>query len=345
MLGPPKCVYSKHQQHSCYPLLNPDDDKEVRQEVISKITKSSEGNRSSMSSGFQKFSSLARLTRAVSRLQHIGQSFTGACPCAGWHLCPEASTTENLSKSQNFIVKVYQEDFYPNEVLCLNQETPMPSHSIILPLNPFLDEYGLLRVGGRLKHSSLSVSVKNPIIVPGKSHLALLLIRHFHEKVLHQGRHFTEGAVREGGFWITGGKKKISSYIFTCFQCRRQRWCRQTQIMADLPTDRLTPAPPFTYVGVDVFRPWSILARRTRGGQASSKRWVVLFTCLTTRAIHIEIIEEMSSSAFINALSLFVAIRGNVLEIRSDRGTNVVGDTFDLGIYTVNVEDRHFKYC
>lgn len=158
LLGPPKCVYSMHQQDSCYPLLSPEDDKEVRQEVISKITKSSEGNGPSMSSRFQKCSSFARLARAVSRLQHIGQSFSGTSPCVGWHLCPEASTTENLSKAQNFIVKVYQQDFYPNEVRCLNQENPVPSHSIILPLNPFLDENGLLRVGGRLKHSRLSVS-------------------------------------------------------------------------------------------------------------------------------------------------------------------------------------------
>ena len=78
--------------------------------------------------------------------------------------------------------------------------------------------------------------------------------------------------------------------------------------MPDLPTDRLTPSPPFTYVGVDVYGPWSVLTRRTRGGSANSKRWAVMFTCLTSRAVHIEVIEDMSSSAFINALRRFISI-------------------------------------
>lgn len=95
--------------------------------------------------------------------------------------------------------------------------------------------------------------------------------------------------------------------------------------MADLRVDRVSPAPPFTYTGVDVFGPWSVVTRRTRGGQASSKRWGLIFTCLSKRAIHIEVVEELSSSSFINALRRFIAVRGYVREFRSDRGTNLVG--------------------
>lgn len=60
--------------------------------------------------------------------------------------------------------------------------------------------------------------------------------------------------------------------------------------MSDLPADRLTPGPPFSAVGVDVFGPWTVAARKTRGGLSHNKRWAVLFTCLTSRAIHIEVI-------------------------------------------------------
>ena len=94
--------------------------------------------------------------------------------------------------------------------------------------------------------------------------------------------------------------------------------------MADLPVERLTPAPPFSYVGLDVFGPWRVSARRTRG-VAHSKRWVVLFTCLTTRAIHTEVIESLDTSSFINALRRFLAIQGPAIQLRSDCGTNVVG--------------------
>ena len=135
----------------------------------------------------------------------------------------------------------------------------------------------------------------------------------------------------------------MSSIIFRCVKCRKLRGRVEGQKMADLPTDRLEEAPPFTYVGLDVFRPWSITTRRTRGGQANSKRWAVLFTCLCIRAIHIEVIEDLSSSAFINALRRFVAIRGKVKQFRSDRGTNFVGATPDLRIDSINVEDELVK--
>ena len=95
--------------------------------------------------------------------------------------------------------------------------------------------------------------------------------------------------------------------------------------MADLPADRLEPGPPFSNVGLDTFGPWSVVARRTRGGRANSKRWAILFTCLTTRAIHIEVVEELSTSSFINALRRFYALRGPAKILRSDQGTNFIG--------------------
>lgn len=100
--------------------------------------------------------------------------------------------------------------------------------------------------------------------------------------------------------------------------------------MADLPAERLQTDPPFSYVGLDVFGPWEVAARRTKGGQANSKRWAVLFTCMSTRAVHIEVIETMSSSSFINALRRFFAIRGPAKQLRSDCGTNFVGASREL---------------
>lgn len=117
--------------------------------------------------------------------------------------------------------------------------------------------------------------------------------------------------------------------------------------MSDLPTERLTPIPPFSYVGVDVFGPWPIVTRKTRGVSANSKRWAVMFLCLVTRRVHIDVIEEMSSSSFINVLRRFISIRGPVMETRSDRGTNFIGATGDLRIDTINIEEgptNHFLF-
>lgn len=116
---------------------------------------------------------------------------------------------------------------------------------------------------------------------------------------------FTEAAVRTAGYWIVGVKKHINSIIHKCVKCNKLRGKATKQKMADLPID-----PPFVYVGLDVFGPWTIVARHTRGGQVQGKRWAVLFTCMSSCAIHIELIDCMDSSTFINALRRFFALRG-----------------------------------
>ena len=80
--------------------------------------------------------------------------------------------------------------------------------------------------------------------------------------------------------------------------------------MAPLPKDRLFMGAPFTNIGLDVFGPWytGIVTTKMRGGAANSKRWVVLFACLCTRAKHIEAIEEITSSSVINVWKRFIAI-------------------------------------
>lgn len=237
------------------------------------------------------------------------------------------------------IVRTVQMEVFSEEISCLKQKKPIQRNSSIISLNPVLDEHGLLRVGGRLDKAYIPRIEKHPLIIPRNHHIALLLILHYHEKTKHQGRHFTEGTIRAAGIWIVGSKRLISSVIHKCIRCRKLRGKVEFQKMSELPPDRLQPSPPFTYVGVGTFGPWSVVTRRTRGGSANSKRWVILFTCLTSRAVHNEVVEELSSSAFINALRRFIGIRGSVREFRSDRGTNFIGATDNLRIDAINVED------
>ena len=100
--------------------------------------------------------------------------------------------------------------------------------------------------------------------------------------------------------------------------------------MANLPSNRLETSPPFTNFGFDVFGPWEIATRRLRGGAAKTKRWVLVFSCLSSRAIHIELLEMMDASSFICALRRFLAIRGPVKKLRCDQGTNLVGGKSQL---------------
>ena len=331
-----------------FPLIDPDGDAEVRNEtkVVTCATKVSES--SIGMEWMERFSSWKKLVKAVATLQHIAQTFKHdrdtTCGCKGWHICAESRSVKAFECASKIVLRAVQLDAFRRELTCLTETGCVPKESSIISLGPFVDSDGVMRVGGRLRKAVHLVSnEKNPIILPSKNHVSKLIATHCHEAVKHQGRHFTEGQIRSEGYWIIGGKRLVSSIIFNCVPCRKLRGRFEYQKMADLPADRLEEAPPFTYVGVDVFGPWSVVTRRTRGGQANSKRWAVLFTCLCIRAIHIEVIEDMSSSAFINALRRFVAIRGKVKQFRSDRGTNFVGATSDLQIDAVNVEDQEMK--
>lgn len=309
-----------------FDLVDPGSDPDIRPLVSTLSTATA--SKQLGSQRFTKFSSWRSLTRAITHLKHIASCYnmiTTNKPCKGWHLCKTGFSVEESTQASDIIIRTVQEEVYGEEIKCIIIHKEVPRSSPLKSLDPFIDAHGLLRVGGRLHYSSLAQSEKTPVIIPGNHHIATLLIRQYHEQVHHQGRLFTEGAVRAAGFWIVGGKRKVSSIIYRCVTCRRLRAPVSCQKMASLPADRLSTDPPFTNVGLDVFGPWSVSARRTRGGLSHSKRWAVIFTCMSVRAVHIEVIESLDTSSFINALRRFLAVRGPVKSIRSDRGTNFVG--------------------
>lgn len=321
-----------HLKQEAFSLVEPATDVELRPEVVTCATNLSFQLGSKR---FERFSSWRSLTRAIARLCHIAYSFTRAAkegPCHGWHNCKLLFSPDQLHHARIRILLAVQRQVYSEEIHCLQKGGQVPKQCSLSKLCPFIDSEGLLRVGGRLKKSQLTAEEGQPVIMPGKHHVTSLLIRHCHEQVCHQGRHLTEGALRSAGFWIVGGRRSVSSLVYNCVTCRRLRGREEEQIMADLPADRLSTDPPFTFVGLDVFGPWCVTSRRTRGGLANSKRWAIIFTCMSVRAIHIEVIESMDSSSFINALRRFFAVRGPVKQLRSDCGTNFVGACRELGI-------------
>ena len=325
---------------STYDLVNPEMDEEIRPTVT--VLKLNITSTDFPIDRFERFSQWTRLVKAVELLNLLAGSYKRPEKV----LVPDltkARTVQTYEEAEQFIIRQVQYQHYKEEIKCLVQSQPLPRDSNIKSLSPCLDEERMLRVGGRLKEAAINFKERHPLIIP-KHHIAKLIITHIHENIVkHQGRHLTEGAVRSNGYWILGGKRQISSIIHKCVRCRKLRGRLQYQKMADLPVDRLKLGAPFSSVGIDVFGPWTITVRKTRGGHANSKRWAVLFTCLTSRAVHIEVIEEMSSSSFINALRRFIAIRGKVQILRSDRGTNFIGATDDLEIDAINVEDEKVK--
>ena len=300
---------------------------------------------------FSRFSSWLPLRRAIGSLIRKVQTFKAARVSTAAPTSedrpeePSALTVQHLQQAENAVLKAVQSHAFREEIQALKSASiddtaTLTVKSPLSKLSPFLDSDGILRVGGRLKRSEMDLAIRHPIVLPKDCHVSELLAYHHHRRIHHQGRQLTLGTIRSAGLWIIGANRLVRSIINRCTTCRKLRQKPLTQVMADLPEDRVTVAPPFTNVGMDVFGPWTVVTRKTRGGTSDSKRWAVIFTCLYSRAIHAEVVESMDTSSFISALRRFVAIRGPVSKLRCDQGTNFVGAKNELND-ALNKMDRN----
>lgn len=256
-----------------YDLVDPSSNPEV-QPLVSTLSTTTLSKQLG-SQRFAKFSSWKSLIQAIIHLVHIAWLFKAIqkdkSACKGWHYCKAEFTVEESDQVSAIVFRAVQEEVNGQEIKCIQKQEEIPKGSPFRNLDPFIDTHGLLRVGGHLPHSSLDQNEKNPLIIPNQHHIAALLIRKHHEEIHHQGRHFTEGAIHSAGFWIVGGKKRVSIIIYQCITCRRLRAPLSFQKMAKLSADHLSKEPPFINVGLNAFGPWSVSSCWTRGGLAQSK--------------------------------------------------------------------------
>lgn len=124
----------------------------------------------------------------------------------------------------------------------------------------------------------------------------------------------------------------MCSYLHCCVMCHRLKGKPAEKKMADVPLKRLETSPPFSYVGLDVFGPWLVVTKYTRGDSAQSKRWAILFTCMTTRGVQREVVESMDTTSYVKALTIFFIVRGPAKQLRSDRGINLIANSAELGM-------------
>ena len=236
-------------------------------------------------------------------------------------------SVDELVEAEMIIIKHVQHKHFEEELTVLTdtKNNGVKKSSSLYKLDPFIDENGLLRVGGRICKGEFDDCVKHPVVLPNKGHITELIICHHHKKVKHQGRNITLNEIRASGYWIVGGSSLVANHIFKCVTCKKVRGSGLIQKMADLPKDRLETVPPFTYSAVDYFGPFFI-----KEGRKELKRYGVLFTCMSTRAVHLETANSLSTDSFLNAYRRFVCRRGPVRQMRSDQGTNFVGAKGEL---------------
>ena len=234
-----------------------------------------------------------------------------------------AITVTEMEDSLRDLIRCVQRQEFSSEWKALRENRPIPASSKLRKLDPMLHK-GVICVGGRLDNADGDDASKHPIVLPSH-HLSRLIIRDVHERNAHVGCNHTLAHLRKK-YFILKGYSLVSSVLSGCVACKKHHSKPMQQKMGNLPKERIeADKPPFTYVGVDYFGPMNVKFRR-----GTVKRYGCLFTCLVTRAVHLEVACALDSDSFLMALHRFIARRGKPQKIFSDNGTNFVGAEREL---------------
>ncbi|KAL0850306.1 hypothetical protein ABMA28_012142 [Loxostege sticticalis] len=272
---------------------------------------------------WDRFSSLRKLVRVVA----FCRRFIKRCREPAAKSFSYLSVTE-LKDSLNLCIQKCQSTWFRDEIRTLQSDGNVSKASSLCSLSPFLDQDGILRVGGRIRHSELPPESKHPIVVPHKSRLAKFLVADAHERTFHGGQQLMLRFL-QSRYWILRAKTLIRSHIHHYVPCIRYAGLSRNPLMGELPSCRVTPSKPFSNSGVDFAGPINIRCSKGRG-QRSYKGYICLFVCMATRAVHIEAVSDLTSEGFLAAFKRFVARRGHCSHLWSDNGTNFVGASREL---------------
>jgi len=173
------------------------------------------------------------------------------------------------------------------------------------------------RCKGRLEKAELPYSTRHPTLLPKHHHLTSLIIRESHERVMHNGIKETLAEVRSK-YWIIRGRQIVRQVLRKCVICRRYEGLPQPAPQPPLlPQFRVREEPAFTYVGLDFAGPLYV---KTQGLVAEKKVWICLYTCCVVRAVHLDLVPNMTVEAFLRCFRRFTSRRGFPRRIVSDNG-------------------------
>ena len=201
----------------------------------------------------------------------------------------------------------------------------LSSKSNLAQLCPFLDDQGIMRTRWRLSKADFEFDTKHPILRPSKHPATRIMMLKCHLDNYHQGVERVRNGLQQK-FWILDLRNALRNIKNRCVPSRKYSAVVQAPTMADLPRERVHKVDfPFTFAGVDYFGPIEVKYMRK-----TLKRWVCVFTCLFTRAIHLERVYSLDTDSCLSAVLRFIARRGHLSTNWSDNGTNFVGANNEL---------------
>lgn len=269
-----------------------------------------------------RFSNWHRLHRAAAYVCRATDIFQGRnVDVGGW------LTSKELAAAENLLWRQVQKEVFPSEWQALRtrrdngDEQMVDRCSPLYKLSPFMDKEGVIRMGSRIGAAPFaSYETKYRVVLPKQHRISFLLTDSYHRRLLHANHETVLNDMRQR-FYVPALRRLVRKVAAECQRCKVSKANPQVPQMAPLPKARLTPfVKPFAYVGVDYFGPMMV-----KVGRNSAKRWVALFTCLTIRAVHMEVVQSLSTHSCVMAFRRFIARRGAPLEVYSDNGTCFVG--------------------
>lgn len=232
---------------------------------------------------------------------------------------------ELLREAEELLMRSSQEDSFSTEIEAVKRHQPVDKESRLHQLSV---EYinGALRLRSRIQAiEAVSADFKSPMVLDGNHSTVKLWIQSVHKQMHHAGVEATVNECRQR-YWILRLRPVTRAILRQCLRCRMKTQLPPYPRTGDLPSCRLAHHKrPFTYTGVDYFGPLTVTVGRT-----NQKRYVAIFTCLTTRAIHLEIATSLSTDSAVMALRRMMARRGSPTQIWSDNGTNLKGADKEL---------------
>lgn len=283
---------------------------------------------------FTKYSSLSKLVRVFALMQRFKNN--SLIKSANRHLRQVGTLSpQELDYSVLKLTKIAQLESFPEDYKSLIKNSSVSSKSKLLQLNPFMDNItNIIRVGGRILNSKYDFDKKHPVVLPPRHPLTLLIARDQHIRLLHAGPQALLASLREK-YWPLSGRNLARKIVHDCTTCFRFNAKPEQYIMGNLPASRITPARPFLTTGLDYAGPFLLRDRKGRNFK-TSKAYVSLFICFVTKAIHLEVVSDLTTECFLAALKRFMARRGKCSQIFSDNGTNFVGANNELQSFLNN---------
>ncbi|XP_063990403.1 uncharacterized protein LOC135169384 [Diachasmimorpha longicaudata] len=275
-----------------------------------------------------RYSSLYKLLRITAICQTVVGNMLRKLERKRGIIVPAGFSPGSIEAARLYWVKATQAYHLQAECDIISHGLQLKKSHPLTKLTAFIDQQGVLRVGGRLKFSTLGPESRHQAIIPQGLVLPELIIRDSHQRTLHGGTQLTLAPLRRS-YWIIGGRLPVRSFILKCVECARHRGIRAQQLMGQLPVARLVSDRAFSNTGVDYAGPVSIKTWRGRGHK-TQKGWLVIFVCMATSALHLGAGTDYTADGFIAAYRRFVSRRGYCRHLYSDCGTNLIGADKEL---------------